>query len=136
MADVGHEVAAHALHPPQRGDVVQEEDEAAGRQRDGVDDEVPRAEVTEVGLAGRGLVARDRLPRHRVERRRSEGGDQAHPGQRVERALGQAGRLGPGADDAKGVVDEDQQVPAAARQEGLEGGGGGRVVHAGRGVKA
>ena len=71
-------------------------------ERHGVDDEMPASEVTEVGLAGRGLVARDRLPRHRVERRRSEGGDQAHAGQRLDRSLGQGGRLRAGADDRGG----------------------------------
>ena len=136
VADVGHEVAPHALHPAQRGDVVEEQDEAAGAQRHGVDGEVAGAEVAEVGLAARGLAARDRLPRQRVERRRAERGDQAHPGQRLLRPLGQERGLGAGAHDAQRVVDEDQQVPAAPRQERLEGRGGGRVDHAGRGENA
>ena len=58
------------------------------------------------------------------------------PASDLDRSLGERGRSRACAHDPEGVVDEDQQVPAAARQEGLEGGGGGRVVHAGLGVNA
>ena len=45
------EVAAHALDAPQRGDVVEREDQPAGRERVRVDRELLVAEVAEIGLA-------------------------------------------------------------------------------------
>ena len=137
VADVGHEVAPHALHPPKRRDVVKEENEAAGRQLDGVNDEMPGAEMPQVGLAGCGLVAREGLPRQRVERApirmRRSGSSRTVTRAGARPALRPRGRRG-----RRGATSSTRisRSPPRRDEEGLEGGGGGRVVHAGRGVKA
>ena len=56
--------------------------------------------------------------------------------QRRVAALGQRRRLPPRTNDAQAVVDQDQEVAAATRKQGFEGGRGAGTRHAGRGANA
>jgi hypothetical protein len=52
------------------------------------------------------------------------------------RPLGQSGGLRPGAHQAQRLVDDDEQVPAAPREQRIERRRGGRIDHAARGENA
>ena len=135
VPDVGDEVAAHALDTPQRGDIVQRQHQATAN-RHGINGKAPGTEMAEVRLAAGHLAARDRLAGDRVQRRRPEGRDQAHPAHLVRIALGEPSSLDAGLGDAQEVVNEDDEVVAAACEQRGERLGLGRIGHAGRGEKA
>ncbi|HET7685880.1 MAG TPA: hypothetical protein VFM19_05730 [Candidatus Limnocylindria bacterium] len=144
VADVGHEVAAHALHAPQRPNVLHRHHDGArrvaspvGGQRHRVDGEDVLAGAAQLGLAGGRLAGGGRLPAHRIERRAAECGDQAHPPQCLQGPLGELGGRRPGAHDPQPRVDDEQHDPVTARDERVERGCGQPVDHSdGGGEKA
>ena len=120
VADVRHEVAAHALDTPQGRDVVQREDQAAFGEGYGVDRELASTQVAE-GRLTRSTAPGQSLSGDRVQRGGSERGDQAHAHDPLLAPLSQARCLRPGPNDAQAFIHEQQEVPAAPAEERLEG---------------
>ena len=136
VADVRHEVAAHALDAPQRGDVVEREDQPpdASGTASTANCRSPRwprsASPTTTSLLA------DRLPRDGVERRRSEGGDQAHADERRLAALGQRRGLGPARTIRSRSSTSRSTSAAAAGEQRLDGGRAARSITPRRGANA